>query len=292
MKCPSYINIETPKGRIDVPCGKCAICLVNKQQDWAFRLYQEQKVSYSSHFITMTYDEQCLPFGEANEPTLDKRDTQLFLKRLRASQFKMMLKHHKKGLLKQFNELELLSIRYYLVGEYGTETNRPHYHAIIFNVLPDVMKKIGEIWNLGHVKVGECNPTTIDYVTKYCISTKTGNQERFNGKSKEFATMSRRPGLGANYIETAAQYHADNQNATIRNHKGNFKRMPAYYKQKLFTESDRENMAQKSHVLQTTRDNREYERLEKLGLNPYLYKQEQQQNTINKIIIKNKKSSL
>lgn len=274
------------------PCGKCAICLVNKQQDWAFRLYQEQKVSNSAHFLTLTYDEECLPFGDT-EPTLDKRDTQLFIKRLRDSQFKLMAKRHKKNFLREFNELELKTIRYYLVGEYGPETNRPHYHAIMFNLIPEIITKINDIWQNGHVKVGECNPTTIDYVTKYCISTKTGDQERFNGKAKEFATMSRRPGLGDNFVKTTQQYYADNQKMSIRNHKGNTKRMPQFYKQKLFSESDREDIQSKSLVLQTQRNNTERKRLETLGIQDTdLYQFQQLQNTIKKIEKNSKNNKL
>ncbi len=285
MKCISPINIETPKGRKNVPCGRCAFCLVNKQKDWAFRLNQEMKVSESAHFVTLTYDEECLPFGET-DPTLDKRDTQLFIKQLRnhtRAHFKQALKRMPKNILKQFNETEIKAIRYYLIGEYGPETNRPHYHAILFNVLPEVMTKLDIIWDRGHVSVAPVNQARINYVTKYLISSKVGDQERWTGKQKDFATMSRKPGIGANYIIGKEQYHTDTRKTQIRTNDGKTQRMPEYYKQKLFTEAEREDMAQKSLVLQTKRNNKERKRLVSLGNDPEIYQFRQQQIAINKI---------
>ena len=94
-----------PSAPCVVPCGKCIACLHNKRSDWQFRLRQEHKASKSSMFVTLTYRRKFLPEGGS----LSKRDLQLFLKRLRKKD-------------------ESVKIRYYAVGEYGSQRKRAHYH--------------------------------------------------------------------------------------------------------------------------------------------------------------------
>jgi len=100
------------------PCGNCLSCLQKKRATWSFRLLQEMYVSESAYFLTLTYDNENVPRNESGIPILNKRDLQLFKKRLR----KFNKKYTK------------VSVRYYSVGEYGTRSYRPHYHSIIFNV--------------------------------------------------------------------------------------------------------------------------------------------------------------
>lgn len=96
-----------------VPCGKCHHCKLRRVKGWILRLKHEQNNYETSHFVTFTYDQVVRsPRGLA---TLSKHHTQTFFKRLR--------------------EAYPQSLKYYLVGEYGSQTQRPHYHAIIFGAL-------------------------------------------------------------------------------------------------------------------------------------------------------------
>lgn len=126
-----------------------------------------------SAFVTLTYDEDHLP----EDGCVSRREVQLFMKRLRK------LCYPKK-------------IRYYFVGEYGDHTSRAHYHAILFGVNdPDL---ISEAWNKGHVMVGDVNEHSAGYVVSYVIKAMTADHDpRLKGRSPEFATMSRKPGIGA-----------------------------------------------------------------------------------------------
>lgn len=287
------INIETPKGRVNVPCGKCPMCHSNRQKDWVFRLQQELKVSDSADFLTMTYEPDLIPL-QGNLKTLKKKDLQLFLKKLRKHQWmyhkKQILKHSKWETLEEYKQIEksyleqVKKIRYYAVGEYGTKTGRPHYHIILFNVEKNINDKYQEIWGKGHTKTDQVNNATIGYVTKYCISP----LRKVTTKEPEFATMSRRPGIGANYLNHE-QYHVDHQTINVRNNEGNFQRLPQYYKDKFFTEIDKENIQCKTKLQTTSRNAQELERLERLGLEPSEYQFQQEQATYNKIL-KNKKN--
>lgn len=116
------VSFEYVSG-LKIPCGKCQGCLIDKSRDWANRLLLEMQYHRSAYFVTLTYDEDHVPrsyypdpeTGEAQPSlTLSKRDFQLFMKRLR--------KRH------------VSLIRFFACGEYGPQTFRPHYHAIIFGL--------------------------------------------------------------------------------------------------------------------------------------------------------------
>lgn len=135
-----------------------------------------------SSFITLTYNDDNLPYDVFSPlPSLCKRDVQLFMKRLR----------------KKLNK----EIRFYLCGEYGENTHRPHYHAIIFghdfNSDKDFhgsSATLSELWTYGNNFVGYCNPKTIQYVAGY-VTKKFVNKKR-DTITPEFTLMSRRPGIG------------------------------------------------------------------------------------------------
>lgn len=72
-------------------------------------------------------------------PILRKKDVQLFLKRIR---------YH---IAKEFDQ----SIRYFCVGEYGSQTFRPHYHLLLFFDEPQLPRRIKDIiskcWQYGRI---------------------------------------------------------------------------------------------------------------------------------------------
>lgn len=110
---------------VRVPCGRCYGCLRKKQRELSLRLSYDLKNSYDSVFVTLTYDDDFLirdyvdkETGEIYPlPSVTKEDAQKFLKRLR------------KNLHYDSKKTKLM---YYLSAEYGDETKRPHYHAIIY----------------------------------------------------------------------------------------------------------------------------------------------------------------
>ena len=114
MYCVQPITIQVrPDGKalqnLEVPCGKCIGCRIAKRKEWSLRMLHELTYHPQSSFVTLTYDDYHLP------PccSLKKRHLQLFLKRLR----------------KNLGERR---IKYFACGEYGGQTMRPHYHAILF----------------------------------------------------------------------------------------------------------------------------------------------------------------
>lgn len=164
-------NVDEYHKGIPFPCGQCLPCRINKRRRWMHRLLLERLSHVDASFITLTYSEETIP----QNGTVRKRDLQLFFKRLR-----------------KFSGQQKL--RYYACGEYGSQTHRPHYHAIVFGLGLDDSETIARAWHFGRVHVGECTEYSIQYVAGYV--TKKFVRKDNGTLEPEFALMSRRPGLG------------------------------------------------------------------------------------------------
>jgi hypothetical protein len=207
--------------KIPVPCGKCPACLKRRANGWAFRLKEHHKITTSAYFLTLTYDNEHVPISVKNFLTLNKKHFQDFLKRLR--------KHH------TLQNIDT-KICYYAVGEYGTNTYRPHYHAIIYNINPDLLQKA---WTLGQIHVGEVNGATISYVCKYLHKGKTIPMHQNDDRVPEFSLMSKK--LGLNYLTPQMlKYHRDDISRNYVTLEGGVKSaMPRYYREKIYDEKQR-----------------------------------------------------
>lgn len=216
--------------RVSVPCGRCPACLSRRRSSWSFRLREEVKVADSCYFITLTYNDEHLPYRriEGSDdlvPCVEKSDVQLFLKRLR--------KH-----------IEPYKIRYFVVSEYGPRTLRPHYHMLLFN-FPHLLKNkldeyISDAWRLGFVRVDPVTEGRINYVTSYCLDSST--LPKF--LKKNFMLCSRRPGIGSTYLddESRVDYHLrnlDDFGYIPSNGKVHKVKLPRYYSDRVLSDEQR-----------------------------------------------------
>lgn len=214
---------DTSNGATFVPCGKCENCYARRVSAWSFRLMQEDKRAWSSFFITLTYDTKHVPLTKNGYMALSKRDVQLFYKRLRKL-------HYTTG-------VDAPPIRYYTCGEYGGKTNRPHYHAIIFNASLELIEKA---WTNGAVHYGELSAASVGYTLKYIAKPGRIPMHRNDDRIPEFALMSK--GLGENYLTDAMiKWHrsAMNDRMYVNLKDGRKVSMARYYKQKIYTDEER-----------------------------------------------------
>jgi len=285
MRCISPITLRQ-KGNINhVPCGKCNYCLQKKRDDWSFRISREFKVAKSAYFVTLTYNEENVPIadvdigdGEVTQyfplPVLNKRDVQLFLKRLRKY-------HTDKERLSPIHA-KMPQIKYYLCGEYGTNTYRPHYHLIIFNINKDTANKIPDLWGLGHTHSGDVNDATINYTTKYMIT-----KEEFTFKEhKPFSLMSK--GLGKSYVEFNRKRHKANKEIFVRQN-GYPKPMPRYFKDKIFNKVEKDLLHKKQEIENDKREEDKRKRLQGLVTDVDTYREQQINEAYRKVAEKAKK---
>lgn len=192
MECISYIRIRNERtGEIQpVPCGKCYPCKMRRLASWSWRLQYEYKQSHFAQFITLTYSDELLPAnGHLHKPDLQK-----------------FFKRYRKALHKEIKEP--LPLKYFACGEYGDTTDRPHYHAILFNPEINIIEKT---WTHGSVHYGPVNEATIKYTLKYMVK-----DNKRNDKPSEFQIMSK--GLGTGYLYTDNTYTYEGGKYTVRRH--------------------------------------------------------------------------
>ena len=193
---------------IQVSCGKCYACLANRRRSWLFRLENENLNCLFTLFLTLTYNDDCIP----KDHKLCKPHLQKFFKRLA---------HYE-------------DIKYYAIGEYGTDTFRPHYHAVVFFYSVNDMRNLLEyytlccnLWPYGFVAPCRITYRRINYVLHY----HTRPKEPMKGL-KTFVIQSK--GLGLWFLDDKMiDYLVNTKSTTIKDYNGNTYVIPRYYRKKL-----------------------------------------------------------
>lgn len=212
-----------------LPCGQCIGCRLDRSLQWAVRCMHEKQLHTESAFVTLTYDDENLPEGG----TLVKRDHQLFMKRMRFFMGK--------------------GIRFYMCGEYGETTKRPHFHYLFFNRdFRDkkfyklakagerlyTSEKLREMWPHGHNVIGDVTLESCAYVARYIVDKITGpiaadhyrvvtSDGVVVDRCPEFTCGSRRPGLASEWYEKYGRHSHLSGDFAVLN--GKRVRMPRFY---------------------------------------------------------------
>lgn len=176
--------------------------------------------------------------------TLNKRDVQLFFKRLRKLSDKRIRNHYyklHKGKIKKSKIKVYANIKYYCAGEYGTRYGRPHYHIICFGAEqqdvvdawkdPNTKKPIGQI-HFGY----DTSEKAIGYTLKYLSKESKVPVHANDDREPEFPLMSK--GIGKNYVnEKTIKYHRQDirSNGCITLKDGKRISIPRYYRQRIYT---------------------------------------------------------
>lgn len=226
---------------IQIACGQCIGCRLERSRQWAMRCVHEASLYDNNIFLTLTFNDESL-FKREKPFSLDVTEFQKFMKRLR----------------KHFAPQK---IRFFHCGEYGEQYGRPHYHAIIFNCDFDdkelykvdlsgnrlfTSPTLSKLWPFGWATFGDVTFDSCAYVARYVMKKITGDDadehyryidpdtgETYDRKP-EYVTMSRRPGIGADWF---AKYYKDVYPLDAVLIKGNKMQPPKYYDQ-LYYEID------------------------------------------------------
>lgn len=181
-------------------CGQCRGCRAAHAREWSMRCMHEASMHEVNIFLTLTYDDKFLPpGGSLDGPTKDKPGAfALFAKRLRKA-------------------ITPLRVRYYYVGQYGKNTHRPHYHALLFGFEPSdktllsvrgnfpvfTSELLRKTWQFGLSEFGSVTPQSAAYLCGYVKTKVTGSwsKAKYGTREPEFGRMSRNPGIGAGWID-------------------------------------------------------------------------------------------
>lgn len=206
----------------DISCGKCISCQLEYSRSWAVRCVHEALITpieRTNLFITLTYSDEHLP-----GPILVKNDFDRFLERLK-------------------DNYGYRSV--YACGEYGKETKRPHWHALLFDfTLPDLKKWssnkhgndlytslcLDDMWPYNDKKfpnkIGYVDYGSAAYVARYhnkSLAHGTKQQQKEQGLEP---LSIKTKGLGKHFLE---KYHSDifNYGYVVMN--GSKHSIPRYY---------------------------------------------------------------
>lgn len=157
------------------------------------------------------------------------------------------------------------TVRYFHCGEYGTNYGRPHYHALLFGQdfssdrYPWAVRDGHQYWRsptlesawtdpetkapLGHAEIGELTEGSACYVARYILAKEYGKGfnprydtldletgEIIAEREREYVTMSRKPGIGAKWLE---KYQSDVYPSDEVIFGGQKTKPPRFYDQKL-----------------------------------------------------------
>lgn len=224
---------------INLPCGQCMGCRSDRSNEWALRLMHEAKMHGhdGSVFVTLTYSDEHVPVSYS----LDKRALQLFHKRVRKA----------KGRL-----------RYFGVGENGDQFGRPHFHTLLFGPEWTDLKRhrknergewlytseeMASLWPFGFHEIGQVTFESAAYCARYCMKKHNGKTAddhywqpspidgRMYRRATEFALMSLKPGIGA---EWAKKFATDCFPSDFLVVDGRKFPVPEYYRDVLLSEAE------------------------------------------------------
>lgn len=201
----TFNQLRTYRGAVplQLSCGQCTGCRLERARQWAVRSMHEASQHEDNCFLTLTFADEHLP----HDYSVDVRHLQLFMKRLR--------KTHGKA-------------RFMACGEYGETTLRPHYHILLFGTdFPDrrlhktndrgdqlfTSAALDRLWPYGHGTIGAVTFDSAGYVARYTLKKRTGKLAashylrvhpltgEVHQVRPEFLVMSRRPGIGATWLD-------------------------------------------------------------------------------------------
>lgn len=203
---------------IQTNCGNCLQCRTTKSLEWTFRCYTEYLRSDNAYFITLTLDED----NKTDSP--NTRDIQLYHKKLR-QYFKNHYGYDR-------------SLKYFLVSEYGYETERLHYHAVYFNLPYDketsyiqISNELARVWGKGFCYVKNFDMRQVSYCLKYLHKDKELGNIKLNSK-----------GLGEISDEYIRFMNSTSymEEIKVRSANGWTINLPRYFRKKFFTDEQKE----------------------------------------------------
>lgn len=207
-----------------IPCGQCIGCRIRQREDWTTRIELEARDYPKDQvwFITLTYDDEHVP-GMIVKTGEIMRKVQYTWKpgEKRPDSVQILLYEDIQKFLKRLRKAYRGKLRYFVAGEYGEQTARPHYHMILYGWEPTDLENLYKIhhngyynskwlenlWGMGQLQIAQAVPETYRYVAGYVtkkmyeIDGKKANTYYELGQTKPFACMSLKPGLGDHYYQ-------------------------------------------------------------------------------------------
>ena len=193
MSCNSPLLIKIKGQYQRVSCRWCMGCRIQRRNEWATRIRLESfdymRKGFGSSFCTITYNEDNYRGGAYIS------DIQKMNKRLRYY-------------LKRDNSLGIpTDFKYYCVSEYGTQTDRGHFHCIYMGLPSEFLSEyLRKSWKFGLIKVDPLSHSRIRYTLKYMDKQVLSDKDR----EEYISTYHREPPTAVFSKGIASRYFLEN----------------------------------------------------------------------------------
>jgi hypothetical protein len=223
---------------VPIGCQDCIECRKQKAREWQTRMQEEIKKHKNGKFVTLTFNNE--QYSKLTEhPKIKELEGYPRDNAIATVAVRYFLERYRKKYKK--------SIRHWLITELGHNgTENIHIHGILWT--DQKLDEIEKIWNYGWIWKGKkkngktenyVNNRTVNYIIKY-ITKK--DEIHKNYKSIILTTA----GIGKNYIQsynaTNNKYNGKQTNEAYRTESGHKLALPIYWRNKLYTEEQREKL--------------------------------------------------
>lgn len=237
MSClhPSVVRNPYTGEEVVVRCGKCSACLNTRAALWVQKIDEESRHHKYSLFCTIQYDElnvpqmirlrkEDTPFvdGEYSWSYIDSDTSQIIsfdhpsITRHRKADkqyvfdTKVLLVLSKSDIQKFIKRLRYYiyeltgtycSLRYFITGEYGPSTFRPHYHAILWfddqRIAKEINSLLSKSWKFGNIYDPHfIHGSSAEYVASYVNCTTHLPSIYTHECIRPFSLFSKSPAIG------------------------------------------------------------------------------------------------
>lgn len=262
---PPIVDLRTMY--VTIGCQECIECRKQKAREWQVRMMEDIKTNTNGKFVTLTLSNESLK--QIHNYTQQKIDNEIDkIRHYRTFNKESVKKIEKLKLLKSGYKLDneiatqatklwrerwrkeyRTSPRHWLITELGHNgTENIHLHGIIWTdkEFDDIKRiwKYGYIWprpeNKRECKNNYVSAKTVNYIIKYITKQ---DKDHYGYKSKILTS----PGIGNNFTKTldaqSRAYKEDGStNETYRTKTGHKISMPIYWRNKIYSEEEREKL--------------------------------------------------
>lgn len=250
---------------VPVGCQTCIECRKQKVREWMTRLQEDIKWHINGKFVTLTFSTEALQSLVKPEYKILKKSKFKFAKPP-FKQYRPRTKRADRNLanvrgydldnaicikavrlfLERWRKRNGKSLRHFLVTEIGGgHSEHVHMHGIVWTDKPEEIQEVwkyGTVWR-GYERNGKyenyINVKTVNYITKYINKI---DEKHINYKPIVLCSA----GIGSMYSTHGEgrrnKFKAEKTNETYRTESGYKIALPIYWRNKIYTEDEREKL--------------------------------------------------
>lgn len=232
---PVIVNNRYTGEQVAVPCGKCSACVNSRSARWVQRIDEECRHHRYNLFLTLQYNDLDIPqfirLRKEDTPFIDGREDWSYIDSETGqilSFYDSSISRHTKAdrefifdtkvlnvlskrdvqlFLKKFNYYARQitnhygNYRYYICGEYGGRTFRPHYHVLLFfddqQIIENIDSLLAKSWQHGNIyDPHPISGSAAQYVASYLNCTADLPSIYQHRQIRQFALFSKHPAIG------------------------------------------------------------------------------------------------